>query len=86
MIPAVFLALAGIYLGCGLLFAIPFAFIGVQKIDPHAAHGSCGFRLLIIPGAMALWPLLLRRRIAGLKEPPDESNAHRRAAQKGIAT
>lgn len=85
MIAAVLLILAGVYLGCGLLFAIPFAFIGVKRVDPHAAHGSWGFRLLIIPGAMAFWPLLLRRRIAGLNEPPEESNAHRRAAREGVA-
>ncbi|MGC3957383.1 MAG: hypothetical protein QM813_05310 [Verrucomicrobiota bacterium] len=85
MIAAVFLIALGIYLVCGLLFAIPFAFVGVKQIDPHAAHGSWGFHLLIIPGAMAFWPLLLGRRIAGLNEPPEESNAHRRAARKGVA-
>jgi len=39
MIAAALLILLGAYLGCGLVFAIPFAFFGVQKIDPHAAHG-----------------------------------------------
>src|SRR5438034_7440019 len=82
MIVAVFLILLGAYLACGLVFAIPLALVGVKKIDPHAAHGSWGFRLLIIPGTMAFWPLLLRRWATGAKEPPEECNAHRRAARK----
>lgn len=81
MIAAVFLIALGIYLALGLLFAIPFALIGVKRIDPHAAHGSWGFRLLIIPGTMALWPLLLKRWRSGVHEPPEECNAHRRAAR-----
>ena len=85
MIVAVFLILLGAYLACGLVFAIPFALVGVKKIDPHAAHGSWGFRLLVIPGTMAFWPLLLRRWATGVKEPPEERNAHRRAAWKGVA-
>ncbi len=85
MIAAIFLILLGAYMACGLVFAIPFALVGVKKIDPHAAHGSWGFRLLVIPGAMAFWPLLLRRWATGAKEPPEESNAHRRATRKGVA-
>ena len=81
---AAFLILLGAYLGCGLLFAIPFVLVGVNRIDPHAANGSWGFRLLIIPGTMAFWPLLLRRWATGAKEPAEECNAHRRAAGKGI--
>ena len=83
MIAAAFLILLGIYLACGFLFAVPFVLFGVKKIDPHAAHGSWGFRLLIIPGTMAFWPLLLRRWMKGVHEPPEECDAHRRAA-KGV--
>ena len=83
MIAAVFLIALGIYLACGLAFAIPFALIGVKQIDPHAAHGSWGFRLLIIPGTMALWPFLMKRWVRGIHEPPEECNAHRRAARAG---
>jgi hypothetical protein len=80
MIAAAFLILLGIYLACGLVFAVPFALVGVRRIDPHAAQGSWGFRLLIIPGTMAFWPLLLLRWTKGIHEPPEEDNAHRRAA------
>jgi hypothetical protein len=85
MIAAIFLMLLGAYLACGLVFAIPFALVGVQKLDPHAAHRSWGFRLLVIPGTVAFWPLLLRRWATGVKEPPGECNAHRRAARMGVA-
>ena len=84
MIATVFLTLVGVYLGCGLLFAIPFALVGVKKIDPHAAHGSWGFRLLIIPGTMAFWPMLLKRWASGMTEPPEECSAHRKLAAKEV--
>lgn len=74
--------IVSVYAVCGLLFAIPFVLVGVKRIDPHAAHASWGFRLLIIPGTVAFWPLLLRRWMKGVHEPPEENNAHRSAAQK----
>ena len=69
MIAAILLSLAGLYLLCGLIFAVPFVMAGVGKIDPHAAHGSWGFRLLILPGATLLWPLLAKRWMQGVHEP-----------------
>jgi hypothetical protein len=74
MIAATLLAIAGVYLFCGLLFAIPFVLVGVGKIDPHAQQGSWGFRLLIILGTMFLWPLLAQRWVKGVHEPPEERN------------
>jgi hypothetical protein len=53
-----------LYLLCGVLFAVPFAWNGASKLDPVAREGTWGFRLLILPGAVALWPLLLRRWLA----------------------
>jgi hypothetical protein len=82
MIAVIFLTLLAAYLACGLLFAIPFALVGVKRIDPHAAHGTWGFRVLIIPGATAFWPLLLKRWLGGTGHPPEERNAHRLAAAK----
>jgi len=82
MIIEYLLIAAGIYLLGGVVFAIPFALVGAGRIDPHATHGSWGFRFLIIPGTILLWPLLLRRWIRGIHEPPEENNPHRRAARK----
>ena len=82
MIASAFLILLGVYLAGGLVFAVPFVFGGVNRLDPHATRGSWGFRLLIVPGTMACWPLLLRRWMQGIHEPPEEHNAHRRAGTK----
>ena len=60
MIAGAFLVVLGLYFGCGLAFAVPFALVGVKRIDPHTTHGSWGFRLLIIPGTIAFWPLAER--------------------------
>ena len=73
--------LAGVYLALGLLFALAFAARGCRSIDPAAKDGTLGFRILIVPGAAALWPLLLRRWITGVRSPPAERNAHRDAAR-----
>lgn len=86
MMAAAFLVLLAIYLACGLLFAIPFMLVGVNRIDSHAAQGSWGFRLLILPGTLAFWPVLLRRWWSGLHEPPEEGHAHRRGANAERST
>lgn len=81
MIAAVFLILLGTYLSMGLIFAVPFVLFGVKRIDPHAARGSRGFRLLIIPGTLVFWPLFLRRWLKGITGPPEECSPHRCAAK-----
>jgi len=53
--------IASAYFGIGLLFAIYFAVWGAQRLDSAAADAPWGFRLLIVPGATALWPVLLPR-------------------------
>ena len=74
-------AAAGIYVGAGLLFAVPFVWRFVGRLDAAAQHGTIGFRLLIVPGVTVLWPLLLARLVRGAQAPPDEWNAHRAATK-----
>lgn len=71
--------LALLYLLIGLCFAVPFAARGAGRLDPVARHGTMGFRLLVIPGAMALWPYLAWRVAKGV--PSRERNAHRDLAR-----
>jgi hypothetical protein len=62
----------GVYVLIGLLFAILFVIKGVDKIDEGAHGGSIGFRLIIIPGVMAFWPLLLKKWVQASKHKDHE--------------
>ena len=55
------LAVAGVYLASGALFAAAFQGFGLRRMDPAAAGAGAGFRVLITPGVIALWPLLALR-------------------------
>jgi hypothetical protein len=59
------------YLLCGLLVGLPFVLRGVDRVDDAARGAGLGFRLLILPGTVALWPLLLAKwlRASRQKEP-----------------
>ena len=48
------------YLAIGVGVAAVFLLFGVDRIDP-AARGSFLFRVLAAPGAVGLWPLVLKR-------------------------
>lgn len=75
------LAAVAIYAALGFGFALAFVFRGVDRIDPAAAGASWRFRLTILPGSAALWPLLLSRWIRGAP-PPEERTSHRRASKR----
>lgn len=51
------------YGGFGIVVALAFLLVGVDRIDP-AAKGSYLFRVLALPGVVGLWPLVLKRWIA----------------------
>ncbi len=77
--------LLGAYAALGLIFAVPFVSKGAGRIDPSAREGTWGFRVLIFPGVVALWPLLARRWLSGVSAPPEERNPHRSAARRSPA-
>jgi hypothetical protein len=49
----------------GAIFAVAFVTVGIHRVDPVAEHTPLGFRLIVLPGAAALWPLLLVRWLRG---------------------
>lgn len=81
-LPEILVTAAGAYLALGFLFAIAFALVGSAKVDPDARGASWGFRLLVIPGAALLWPLMAKRWATGA-QPPEERTPHKRAIQGG---
>jgi len=52
---------AAVYLCIGLVFAISFVGFGLTRLDAATVGTGIGFRLLLIPGLTALWPLFLKR-------------------------
>ena len=58
------LGFAVVYALCGMVFAVAFMLRG--KADPAAEKGTWGFRVLVMPGLIALWPLFFfLRRLQG---------------------
>lgn len=55
--------ISGLYALLGVAFAIAFSWRGAARIDPAARDATWGFRVLVLPGAAALWPWLLIRWI-----------------------
>lgn len=50
-----------IYIATGLAVGALFAAVGVGKVDPAAIGSPVVFRVLILPGCVGLWPLVLTR-------------------------
>lgn len=69
------------YFGLGLIFAVLFVWIGVQRLDSEAQGSGIGFRVLIVPGVTAFWPMFLYRWARGIAEPPAERNPHRESSK-----
>jgi hypothetical protein len=62
-IVTIIISIIAVYLALGFVFAILFVVKGVNKID-EGAHGSnIGFRIIIIPGVIIFWVVLLRKWI-----------------------
>ena len=57
------------YAAVGLLFGLAFVGIGVTRLDPAARGSSVAFRLLILPGSVALWPFLLWKWASATRTP-----------------
>jgi hypothetical protein len=50
-----------LYVACGLAFGAAFVTWGVTTVDAAARGAPLAFRLIILPGVVALWPVLALR-------------------------
>jgi hypothetical protein len=57
----VILIIALFYLLLGVLFVVPFLIKGLTKVDEEALGGTFGFKIIIIPGVIVFWPVLLKK-------------------------
>lgn len=51
------------YMILGILFSIWFVFVGAKKLDDGVSETPWHFKLIIIPGAVFLWVILLAKII-----------------------
>ena len=63
IVAEVILYICLVYSLCGLAVAVPFVLRGVDRVDASAKGASIGFRLIILPGMVALWPLMAAKWI-----------------------
>ena len=56
-----FLGALAAYTLTGAGFSAVFVLFGIHRVDPVAEHAPIGFRLIVMPGVAAFWPLLLTR-------------------------
>ncbi|HMK19591.1 MAG TPA: hypothetical protein VK492_15420 [Chitinophagaceae bacterium] len=57
----ILLIVTAIYLLGGVLFVIPFLMNGLDKVDEGANGSTIGFKIIIIPGVIVFWPVLLSK-------------------------
>jgi len=53
------------YAAVGAVVALGFLALGIARVPPTPGHVTLGARALLFPATLALWPLILRRWIAG---------------------
>ncbi len=61
------LTIACIYLVMGFVFAIAFLVKGIAMVDENTKGATIGFRIIILPGTIVFWPLLLKKWISASK-------------------
>lgn len=74
------------YVLLGILVAPWLIFFGAHRFDPAAAESTRGFRWIVLPGAILLWPLLLQRFLRASGAPAIESNEHRARARDAASS
>jgi hypothetical protein len=61
MLAGIILTVICMYLLSGLVFALAFVTKGAGKIDEAAHESGTGFKIIIIPGTIVFWPVLMKK-------------------------
>jgi hypothetical protein len=61
LMAAIVLCAFALYLAIGIVIGILFVIFGVTNALPHPTPVSGGARIVLLPGSILLWPLVLRR-------------------------
>jgi hypothetical protein len=58
---ATLLSVLALYVAVGVAIGFAFVLFGVTRVFPRPVSVTMGARILLLPGASLLWPLVLRR-------------------------
>lgn len=61
------LSIVGLYVVVGLLVGLAFVLRGVSRLDAAAGDSPFVFRVVIFPGCVGLWPVVLWKWIKASK-------------------
>jgi hypothetical protein len=50
-----------LYVAVGIPTGLAFVLFGVTRVFPHPISVTAGARIVLLPGSVLLWPLVLRR-------------------------
>ena len=75
MLVSIILMAAALYLIAGVLFSILFLSKGIEKIDATAHGSGWGFCIIILPGTIVLWPVLLNKWLKTKQVQHDKTTA-----------
>ena len=64
---AVALTALALYVASGILIGAAFVVFGVTRVLSEPASATVGARMLLLPGAVALWPLVLGRWLRAVR-------------------
>ena len=56
---SILLFIVGLYVAVGLLVGLAFVLRGVNRVDAAAGQSPVVFRVVIWPGCVGLWPIVL---------------------------
>lgn len=68
IIVTIILIAGAVYLSGGALFTVIFLLRGLNKVDERTHGSTAGFKIIIIPGCIVLWPVLLGKWMATVKQ------------------
>ena len=57
----------GAYLAAGLIVAIGFVLLGLQRVLAEPRPATAGARIVLVPGAALLWPYIVFRLFRGAR-------------------
>lgn len=61
LVAAILLGGVAVYAAAGIVIGLGFVMCGVSRVLPHSVTVTIGARILLFPGAAALWPVVLAR-------------------------